>query len=78
LTDKTNSLDTLIHIPGISADALLQRGHAVFASYEDWHRTLLMAIIQHEPIDVFLETAAEKLTNPLALFDNTLAVLSTA
>jgi hypothetical protein len=76
--EKMNIIDTLIQIPGISVDALLQAGYAVFTSYEDWHKTLLMAIIQHKPIDIFLETAAEKLTNPLALFDNTLALLSTA
>jgi hypothetical protein len=76
---KTDVLDTLIQIPGsLSATMLLQAGYAIFESYETWYNTLLLAIIQHEPIGKFLEIIAEKLTSPLALFDNNQVVISTA
>jgi hypothetical protein len=79
LAEKMDALDTLIQIPGgLSAAALLQAGHAVFESYETWDKALLLAIIQHKPINNFLEITSEKLANPLALFDNKVAVISTA
>jgi hypothetical protein len=71
LEDKIEGFDTLIHIPGgISAAAVVQAGHLLFESYETWYQALLLAVIQHKPIKGLLEIAAEKLTNPLALFDN--------
>jgi hypothetical protein len=79
LRGKTEGFDTLVHIPGaVSADMLLQAGYAIFESYETWRQNLLLAIIQRKPINGFLEIAAEKLNNPLALFDNNMAILSTA
>ncbi|MDR0723452.1 MAG: hypothetical protein LBF75_11815 [Treponema sp.] len=79
LTERMDILDTLIHIPGpISTSALLQAGYTIFSSYEAWHDALLMALIQRKPIGAFLKIASEKLTNPLALFDNNMAVISTA
>jgi hypothetical protein len=79
LRDQMGNFDTLIQIPGgISAAVLVQAGYALFDSYEVWYHDLLKAVIQHKPIGAFLEIAAEKLVNPLALFDNNLTVISTA
>jgi hypothetical protein len=79
LTGKMDAFDTLIRIPGgLSVAALLQTGYAIFESYETWHNALLMAIIQHRPINTFLEIVVEKLTNALALFDNNMTVISSA
>jgi hypothetical protein len=78
LMEKIEVLDTLILIPSISTDVLLQVGYAIFASYETWRSTLLMAVIQHKPIDAFLEMAAEKLANPVVLSGNSTAVISKA
>jgi hypothetical protein len=79
LAKKTDAFDTFIQIPGgLSPAALLQAGYAIFESCETWYKALLLAIIQHKPINNFLEIASGKLTNPLALFDNRLAVISAA
>jgi hypothetical protein len=79
LLDQMETVDTLIQIPGgISVSVLIQAGYELFYSYETWYQALLLAVIQHKPIGSFLEIAAEKLINPLALFDNNLAVISTA
>ncbi|MDR2785480.1 MAG: helix-turn-helix domain-containing protein, partial [Treponema sp.] len=79
LTKRMDAVETLIQISGsMSAAALVQEGHTLFESHETWHKALLLAIIQHKPIHEFLELAAEKLTNPLILFDNNQAVISTA
>jgi hypothetical protein len=79
LTKELDAIETLIQISGgISAITLVQDGHVLFESYETWNKALLLAIIQHKPIHDFLKIAVEKLTNPLALFDNKLTIITTA
>jgi hypothetical protein len=85
---RAHSPETVIQLKGIerffelpdSAGAveLLRRCSGVFASYEAWNQDMLMAVIRHVSIGEFLGIAAQKLTNPLAIFDNSLSVLGTA
>ena len=71
--------DTLIQIPGnISVEVLLQTGHEIFASFESWYNSLLMAVIEHKTINVFLEIAVQKFINPLAVFNNNSSTISSA
>jgi hypothetical protein len=73
LQEKT---DTLIQITGdVSAEAILQAGHELFASHEAWHNALLLSVIEHKPLSFFLDLAAQKLINPFALFDNNMAAI---
>jgi hypothetical protein len=76
LPEKT---DTLIQIPdNIPVEALFQAGHALLASHAAWYHSLLMAVIEHKPIGDFLSLAAQKLANPIAVFNNNLSVISSA
>ncbi|MDR0294269.1 MAG: helix-turn-helix domain-containing protein [Oscillospiraceae bacterium] len=76
LSEKT---DTLIQIPGgIPIKTLLQTGHELVVFFTAWYNTLLMAILEHKPLNVFLDIAARKLANPIAVFDNNLSVISSA
>jgi len=76
LIEKT---DTLIQIPqGIPVDAVFQTGNALFASYDAWYNSLLMAVINHKPIDAFLDIAVQKLVNPILVMNNNLSIISTA
>jgi hypothetical protein len=74
-----NKADTLMQIRGsVSAEALLQAGHALFDSHEAWYNSLLLAVIEHKPLVHFLDLAAQKLVNPFALFDNNRVVIGRA
>jgi hypothetical protein len=76
LAEKT---DTLIQISGnVSVEALFQAGHALLASHAAWYHSLLMAVIEHKSIGTFLNIAAQKLANPIAVFNNNLNVISNA
>jgi hypothetical protein len=69
----------LIQIPGnIPLKAIFQAGHALLDSYAEWYHALLMAVIEHKPIDAFLNIAARKLANPIVYFNNNLTVLGRA
>jgi hypothetical protein len=76
LLEKTN---TLIQITkGISAEEVIQTGNTLAASHEEWYNSLLMAVINHKPIDVFLKTAAQALTNPIVVYNNNLSPICSA
>jgi hypothetical protein len=76
LPEKT---DTLIQIPGsVPVETLFQAGHALLASHAAWYHSLLLAVIEHKPIGAFLGLAAQKLANPITVFDNNLSVISSA
>jgi hypothetical protein len=71
--------DTVIQIPdGISVEALFKTGSELFASREAWYNSLLMAVINHKPIGVFLEIAAQGMANPIVVFNNNLSAISSA
>jgi hypothetical protein len=69
--------DTVIQIPvHISVNDVLQTGLDIFSSYEAWDRSMLLSIINHSPLNKFLEIAAQKLTNPISVFDNSLTMMA--
>jgi len=73
LLEKT---DTLIQITGsIPAEAIIQTGNALFASHDAWYNSLLMAVINHKPIDVFLNIAAQMMANPILVMNNNLSII---
>ncbi|MDR2730518.1 MAG: helix-turn-helix domain-containing protein [Treponema sp.] len=72
-------IDTLIQIPkSVPVDAIFQKGNALLASYDAWYNSLLMAVINHKPINTFLNIAAQMLPNPIIVFNNNLSVISSA
>jgi len=76
LPEKT---DTLIQIQNsIPVEAVIQTGNALFSSFGAWYNSLLMAVINHKPIDAFLDIASRKLANPTAVFNNNLSAISSA
>jgi len=76
LPEKTN---TFIQIPvSIPVEAIIQAGNALFASYDAWYNSLLMAVINHKPIDAFLNIASRKLVNPILVMNNNLSIIGTA
>jgi hypothetical protein len=76
LPEKT---DTLIQIQkNIPVEAVIQTGNALLASYDAWYNSLLMAVINHKPIDDFLSIAVRKLANPILVMNNNLSIIGTA
>jgi len=76
LLEKT---DTLIQIQkSVPVEAIIQTGNALFASYDAWYNSLLMAVINHKAIDTFLNIAAQKLANPIVVFNNNLNAICSA
>ncbi|MDR2576064.1 MAG: helix-turn-helix domain-containing protein [Treponema sp.] len=71
--------DTLIQIrKSVPLEDLIQTGNNLLASYEAWYNSLLMAVINHKPIDAFLNIATQKLANPILVMNNNLSIISTA
>jgi hypothetical protein len=71
--------DTLINIPkALPVETVVQTGNALLASYDAWYNSLLMAVINHKPIDAFLNIAMQKLLNPILVMNNNLSIISTA
>jgi hypothetical protein len=76
LYDKT---ETLIQIQGnVSVEELIKTGHEILGFYEAWYNSLLMAVINHKPIDVFLNIAVQALANPIVVFNNNLSPICSA
>jgi hypothetical protein len=76
LIEKT---DTLMQIPqGIPVEELFQTGRELLASYDAWYNSLLMAVINHKPIDGFLNIAAQMLPNPIIVLNNNFGIISSA
>jgi len=76
LADKTG---TLIQIhKSVPVEAVIQTGNDLLASYEAWYNSLLMAVIDHKPINDFLNIAARKLVNPILVMNNNLSIIGTA
>jgi hypothetical protein len=71
--------ETLIQIQkNIPAGEIVQAGNKLLASYEEWYNSLLMAVINHKPIDAFLDIAAQKFANPMLVMNNNLSIICTA
>ncbi|WP_461256210.1 hypothetical protein [Treponema sp. R80B11-R83G3] len=71
--------DTVIHLQkSVPAEMIVQTGNAFLASFDAWYNSLLMAVINHKPIDVFLNIAAQKLVNPILVMNNNLSVIGAA
>lgn len=74
-----NYTDTLIQITEqVPLEELFQFMVNIFISYNNWNQSMLLAIVQHKSIGEFLEIAAQKLINPIALLDNSLTVIAKA
>jgi hypothetical protein len=70
---------TLIQIPkNVPVEEVFQTGNALLASYEAWYNSLLMAVINHKPIDAFLNIAAQMLPNPIMVLNNNFGIISSA
>jgi len=70
---------TLIQIKkNIPVETIVQTGNALFALYDAWYNSLLMAVINHKPIDTFLNIAAQRLANPILIMNNNLSIIGTA
>ena len=73
--DLPEKIDTLIQIPqAFPVETIIQTGNALFASYDEWYNSLLMAVINHKPIDVFLNIAAQMMANPILVMNNNLSI----
>jgi hypothetical protein len=71
--------DTLIQIPkNTPVEAVFKKGNALFASYDTWYNSLLMAVINHAPINIFLNLAAQMLPNPIIVLNNNMGIISDA
>lgn len=76
---KSLSVNSLIEAPEeISAMQIMQNLSEITATYDEWEKSLLMEVIEHVSLQKFMNNAAQKLTNPLALFDNSLTVMVVA
>jgi len=74
--DLPEKIDTLIQIPQAPpVEAIIQTGNALLASCDAWYNSLLMAVINHKPIDVFLNIAAQRLANPILVMNNNLSII---
>ena len=60
------------------AAEVLDEVAAVFQSFSAWDARMLQAIVDREGVDAVLSIAAEKLANPIALFDPTTALVARA
>jgi len=76
LPEKTNTLIQLQK--SIQVEAVVQTGNTFLASYEAWYNSLLMAVINHKPMDAFLDIAAQRLVNPIIVMNNNLSIIGTA
>jgi len=75
LPEKT---DTLIQIPGnIPIQTIIQTGNTLFAAYDAWYNSLIMAVINHKPINGFLDIATQMLANPILVMNNNLSIIAT-
>ncbi|MDR2729657.1 MAG: hypothetical protein LBB81_02005, partial [Treponema sp.] len=76
LPEKT---DTLIQMPkNVPVEAIFQKGNALLASYDAWYNSLLMAVINHKPINGFLNIAAQMLPNPIIVLNNNFGIICDA
>jgi hypothetical protein len=76
LLEKT---DTLIQLPkSVPVETIFQKGNALLASYDAWYNSLLMAVINHKPIDAFLDIAAQMLPNPIIVLNNNFGIICDA
>lgn len=79
LTLKLESVDTLVQISSeADCNAVMQKLFDVCNDYSLWDEKMMIAILNNTGIEDFLKIAAEKLHNPIALFDNSLTVIATA
>jgi len=76
LLEKTG---TLIQIQkNIPVETIIQTGNELFAVYDAWYNSLLMAVINHKSIDEFLNIAAKMMVNPLLVMNNNFGIIGTA
>jgi len=71
--------ETVIQLQkSVPVETVVQTGNALFASVDGWYNSLLMAVINHKPIDTFLNIASQKLANPILVMNNNLSIISVA
>ncbi|MDI3537634.1 MAG: hypothetical protein PWP16_643 [Eubacteriaceae bacterium] len=79
LTLKLEEVDVLVQITeDFTCETVMQKLFEVYNDYNQWDQRLLIAILENKGIEDFLKIAAEKLSNPIALFDNSLTAIATA
>jgi hypothetical protein len=77
--ESPEKAETLIRIrQNVPIEEVIKTGNTLMASYGAWYDSLLMAMINHKPIDVFLNIATQKLANPILVMNNNLSIISTA
>jgi len=70
--------DTIIQIQKkIPVGTIIQTGDELLASYDMWYNTLIMAVINHKPLDEFLSVAAKMMINPIIVMNYNLGVIGT-
>ncbi|MFZ7120335.1 MAG: PucR family transcriptional regulator [Eubacteriaceae bacterium] len=62
----------------LSLEKLFQILMDLWISYENWSQDMLLAIIENKSIDEFIEIAIQKLKNPVAIFDNSMTLITSA
>ena len=68
--------DILIAPSALSSWAVLESVWDIMREYERWNQALLRSALQGESIAAFLSIAAQKLKNPLAVFDQNFRILA--
>jgi len=77
--DPLEKADTVIQLQkNVPVETVIQTGNALFASLDGWYNSLLMAVINHKPIDAFLNIGAQKMANPIIVFNNNLSIIGIA
>jgi len=75
LAEKTQ---TLIQIQkNIPVETIIQTGNELFAYYDVWYNSLLMAVINHKPIDDFLNISSKMMVNPILVMNNNFGIIGT-
>jgi hypothetical protein len=69
---------TLIQIQkNIPVETIIQTGNELFAYYDVWYNSLLMAVINHKSMSDFLNIASKMLVNPLLVMNNNFGIIGT-
>jgi hypothetical protein len=71
--------ETIVQLQkSVPVETIVQTGNALLASCDAWYNSLLMSVINHKPIDTFLNIAAQKMANPIIVFNNNISIIGTA
>jgi hypothetical protein len=70
--------EVLIQISGTDCETIMEKIFDVYLDFNQWDQRLMTAVLSHAEVEEFLKIAAEKLSNPVAFFDNGLTAMATA